>query len=304
MINRHTLKDIIWIDLESPTHSEVRQIMDEFSIHPVVANEILTPTLRPRVDPYENFIYLILHFPTTNNKHNSNSYHEVDFIIGEKLIITTHYDMVIPLHEFSKVLEMNSLLDKNNIGNHAGFLFFYLMREFYEVILEDLDNIDAELERIEQKIFMGQEVDMVRVISNANRDLLNFKQATRHHKEVLESFEIAGEKMFGSDFRYYLRAITGESYKVANIIEGHKETVFDLRITNDSLLTTKTNEIMKILTIVAFITFPLTLISSLFGMNTENIPIIGMPHDFWLVIGIMFIGAMFMLVFFKRKKWI
>jgi len=304
MISRHSLKDLVWIDLESPTRDEVRQIMEEFNIHPIVANELLSPTLRPKVDPYENFIYLILHFPTVTHKHGNEPHQEVDFIIGEKFLITTHYELIDPLHEFSKVFEVNSILDKSNIGNHAGFLFFYLIRELYRMLTEELDHINTQLERIEQKIFIGQEVSMVEVISGINRDLLNFKQATRHHKEVLESFEIAGEKTFGADFRYYLRSITGEYFKIANILDGHKETILDLRDTNDSLLTTKTNEIMKVLTIMAFITFPLTLISSLFGMNTQDIPIVGLPNDFWIVIGIMVIGAAVMLLFFKYKKWI
>lgn len=304
MISRYTLKDLVWVDLESPTRDEVRDIMDEFNIHPIVGNELLNPTMRPKVDPYDHFIYLILHFPMVTHTHGGESQQEVDFIIGKNFLITTHYELIDPLHEFSKMFEVNSILDKSNIGDHAGFLFFYLMRELYRMLIDELDRIDTRLEQIESKIFQGEEVRMVEVISRTNRDLLNFKQATRHHKDVLESFELAGEKLFGNDFRYYLRAMTGEYYKVASILEGHKETVLDLRDTNDSLLTTKTNEIMKFLTVMAFITFPLTLVSSIFGMNTQYIPIVGQPHDFWIVTGIMLIAAALMLLFFKRKRWI
>ena len=81
-------------------------------------------------------------------------------------------------------------------------------------------------------------------------------------------------------------------------------TFDNLRLTNDSLLETKQNSIMKVLTIISFITFPLMLFSSLFGMNTENTPIIGNGLDFWIIIGIMVAVSIVLLIFFKYKKWL
>lgn len=304
MITRYTYRDLTWIDLESPTRDEVRSVMEEYRIHPIVANELLSPTVRPKVDPYDNFIYLLLHFPAVTHHHGKSTEQEVDFIVGKKFIITTHYELIDPLHEFSKMFEVNSLLDKGNMGEHGGYLFYYIIREMYRALGMQLDTLSERLEEIEARIFAGDEVGMVEVISSTNRDLLNFKQATRYHKEVLESFELAGRHFYGQDFSYHLRAITGEYYKVASVLEGHKEALLDLRDTNDSLLTTRTNEIMKVLTIMAFVTFPLSLIAGIFGMNTKEIPIVGMPHDFWWVIGIMVIGVVLMFAFFKYKKWL
>jgi len=303
MISRYTYKTLVWVDLESPTREEVREVMEEFHLHPIVGNELLEPTMRAKVEPYDEYVYLILHFPTILHKHNGETEQEVDFIVGRNFLITTHYELVDPLHEFSKIFEVNSMLDKSNIGEHAGFLFFYLIRQMYQTVLSELDRLDIKLEEIEASIFGDREVEMVQVISETNRDLLNFKQAIRHHKEVLESFEIAGRKLFGEDFVYYLRAILGEYYKASGILEGHKETLLDLRDTNDSLLTTRTNEIMKFLTIMAFVTFPLSLIASIFGMNTSFIPIVGNANDFWIVMGIMGFGTLGMFGFFKYKKW-
>jgi magnesium transporter len=303
MISRNTYKKLTWIDIQSPTKDEVRSLMKEFDIHPVVAQELLSPTMRPRVDLYDNAIYLILHFPMIEHKHGNEKIQEVDFIIGKNFLITTHYDMIDPLHEFSKVFEVNSIIDKGNMGEHAGFLFFYLIKELYRSLSDELDHIDNKLESIESQIFGGNEKAMVKEISKINRDLLNFRQSVRMHKDILSSLEIAGEKFFGNKFTYYLRAITGEYSKIANQMEGHRETMYELRKTNDSLLTTKQNEVMKILTILAFITFPLSLIASIFGMNTISTPIVGNTGDFWLVIGIMIVGTMLMFAYFKHKKW-
>jgi len=277
--------------------------MKEFDIHPVVAQELLSPTIRPRVDLYENAVYLILHFPVFEHKHGGEETQEVNFIIGKNFLITTHYDMIDPLHEFSKVFEVSSIIDKSNMGDHAGFLFFYLIKELYKSLANELDGINNSLEKIEDQIFQGREKEMVEEISKINMDLLNFKQSIRLHKDILSSLEIAGVKFFGDKFAYYLSAITGEYYKIASQLEGNKETMAELRETNDSLLSTKQNEVMKILTVLAFITFPLSLVASIFGMNTISTPIVGNVGDFWFVVGIMAVGTMGMFIYFKHKKW-
>lgn len=304
MISRYTYKDLVWVDVESPTQEEIRSLMDEFDIHPLVADELLEPTLRPKVDLYPNFIYLILHFSLISHKHEGGHDQEVDFIVGKNFLITTHYDLIDPLHEFSKVFEVNSILEKSDMGRHAGFLIFYLLKELYKMLDRELDHISHDFNEIERKIFAGKEREMVNEISHLNRDLLNFKQTLRPHKEVLESFEIAGTKLFGEDFSYYLRTLTGEFYRVSAILDGHRETLAELRDTNDSLLTTKTNDIMKTLTVMAFIVLPLTFIEQLFGMGVTDTPFMNTPNAFWVItLSMVSVGVILYGYFKFFKKW-
>lgn len=304
MISRYTYKKIKWIDLESPTQEEVKALMKEFDIHPVVANEILYPTMRPKVDLYPHFIYLILHFPVFQHHHGNKNQQEVDFIVGKDFIITAHYEMIDPLHEFSKIFEVNSIIEKSHLGTHAGFLFYYIIRELYRSLSNELEYIDTTLANIEERIFEGQEKEMVKAISLVNRDLLDFKQSIRLHNEVLASLESAGTRFFDEKFSHYLKAVSGEYHKIASQLEGNRETLFELRKTNDSLLTTNQNETMKALMLVSFVTFPLTLIASIFGMNATNTPIIGVSNDFWIILGIMIIAVSVMFSYFKYKRWL
>jgi len=304
MLTKHTHKSITWIDLQSPTKEEVRAIMEEYNIHPLVANELLLPTIRPRVDVYNKFIYLILHFPTIIHSHHSKTDQEIDFIIGKDFIITTHYGVVDTLNEFSKFFEVNSILTKDETGAHAGFVFFYMIRHLYQHIADELDNMNRALTNIENNIFKGQEHAMVKEISKVSRKLIDFKKATRPHREILESFEVAGKKLFGDDFSYYLGAISAEHYQISVTLENSIETLDEMRITNDSLLNTKTTDIMRVLTIMAFVTFPLMLVSSVFGMNTSFMPIVGTPNDFWVIISIMLVATAGFFAFFKYKKWL
>jgi magnesium transporter len=304
MISRYTYKKLVWVDVQSPTQDEVRQLMDEFGVHPLVADELLAPTLRPKVDLYPDSIYLILHFPTISHNHDGGRDQEIDFVVGKDFLITTHYDHIDSLHEFSKIFEVGSILNKANFGNHAGYILFHIMRELYKMLDRELDHINHDFGDIEAKIFSGKERDMVTAISRVNRDLINFKQTLRPHKEVLESFEHAGVKFFGETFSFHLHALVGDYYKVSSALDGHRETLLELRRTNDSLLTTKTNETMKFLTVMAFFTFPLSLVAAIFGMHAGGTPIIDGANGFWVILSLLSAAAISMFALFKYKKWI
>jgi len=169
---------------------------------------------------------------------------------------------------------------------------------------DELDNLGRRFNTIEPKVFGGKEHAMVFELSRLNRDPIHFKQTLRLHKEILESFEIAGTKFFGEEFSYLLRTIIGEYCKVSSKLEAHNETLTELRGTNDSLLATKTNDIMKTLTITTFIMLPITFIGQLFGMSIKDMPLINYTGAFWIVLGSMlFIGLSIYCYFRFVKKW-
>ncbi len=279
--------------------------MKQYNIHPLVGQELLSPTVRPKVDLYDNFIYLILHFPTVSHTHHGQTEQEIDFIVGKDFLITVHYDVVDNLHEFSKRFEVNSILDKSNIGEHCGYLFYYMMREIYKNLGQELGDITLKLKEIEKNIFGGEEGKMVKEISNTNKLLLDFRESIRFHKEVLESFEAAGKHFFEEKFHYYLRALVGEYYKVYNQLENQKEMLVDLRETNDSLLSAKTNEVMKTLTVMAFIVLPMSFIVQVLGISHPNVlPLLNSPAGFFTVLGVVLSVGIISFAAFKHKKWL
>ncbi|HMP67169.1 MAG TPA: CorA family divalent cation transporter [Candidatus Paceibacterota bacterium] len=306
MISEYKHKNIVWIDLENPTQEEALQMVERFGIDPLVANELILPTLRPKVDYYKDYIYLILNFPAHHkgfDRHNSESIQEIDFIIGKKFIITTRYSNVDAFLEFSKAFEVQSILNKSNMSDNAGYIFFYMTQYLYKSMMNRLANIQDLLHDIENKIFSGHEKTMVIEISKLNRRILNYKESISLHKEILESFEVASRRFFGEEFDYYAHSIIGEYYKVRGELASTKEYLEELRNTNDSLLSTKQNEIMKILTVTNFIFLPLALIAGIFNMNAD-LPIVGSRYDFEIIITIMLAISIGMYIYFRRKKWL
>lgn len=300
------IKQITWIDLENPTPEELRLLIEKYDLDPLIADELLSPTLRPHVDIHKSCLYLILHFPhlTDINKLNHHSIQEVDFVIGKDYIITTHYSNIDALNEFSKIFEVDSIIAKDNMGDHAGYVFFYMLRHLYKESLGFVDQTRDLLNEAEELIFSGQERDMVIELSRLHRAILAYKEAFSLHKDVLESLEDSAEKFFDKKFLFNIRTIVGEYYKIQNAIESNREYLHELRDTNDSLLSTKQNEIMKTLTVVTFVMLPLSLIAGIFGMNAIHMPFVGQPNDFLIIISFMALLVIVMIFYFKKKNWL
>lgn len=303
MLARYQHHGLTWIDLESPTREEIIRVSDEFRLEPSVAEELFLPSTRPRAEVFAEHVYLILHFPALRHSHRSKE-QEVDFVIGKDFIITTHYDTVDPLHSFSKIFEVNTMLDKSIIGDNAFFLFFFMLKKLYKSIEHELEYIKRDLAMIEEHIFSEKQVEMVQAISKSARDLLNIRQTIEPHREVLHSLETEAISFFGEEVLPTMKVLSNEYYRVHNHVMRSTETLHELRETNNSLLTTKQNETMKLFSIMAFFTFPLSLLLIVLDMDSVHNPIHGLPYDFWIVIGIMSLAASAMFAYFRKKRWI
>jgi magnesium transporter len=314
MIKQIKYQNITWINLIAPTKDEVAKLSQEYNIHPLASEELLHPSIRAKVDVYDEYLYLILHFPVDKvcqpnygeNLHEDDTY-EVDFILSQDFLITAHYENIPPLEEFSKILEASSGLisSKKEKNIHAGHLFYYIVRQLYQSLESGLDNINVNLKRAEQKIFAGHESEMVKTLSSLNRCLLDFKWALKFHREVLDSLSIAAREFYGEKFSYYMQSIIGEYEKISNLVDSNRENFSELRSTNESLLSIKTNDVIKALTVLTAIFLPVTLIGTIFGMSGTdlNMPIIKANGGFFLVIMIMAIIALLMTVIAKVRKW-
>jgi magnesium transporter len=269
MLKQFKYKSLVWIDLESPTPQELQILGTEYKIHPLVQAELAKPSERSKVDVYKDTIYLVLRFPRvgsgSSRGNNADDAEEIDFVIGKDFIITTHYELINPLNDFGRIFETDFVVKKNHEQLHAWFLFYHMLKEVYANLENRLMVIGRQLKGVEEQVFSGQEREAVKIIADINRELLDCQWTIKSHKEILESLQAAASELFDPKCRYYLQAIAGEERRIWKIIENNLETFDNLRSANESLLSIKTNETMKILTVVAFIFLPLNLIAQLYG---------------------------------------
>ncbi|MCA9365636.1 magnesium transporter CorA family protein, partial [Candidatus Kaiserbacteria bacterium] len=167
-----------------------------------------------------------------------------------------------------------------------------------------LDYIESKINDIEQEIFKENEKAMVSEISNLGRRVISFRHTISSYELVLDQLKPAYITAFGKASANHIATLPNSYDHLMRRVQAIQRTLDEFRDTNTALLTTKQNEIMKILTIMAFITFPLTLFTSMFGMNTVTTPILGQENDFWIITGIMIVVSIGFFGYFKFKDWI
>lgn len=303
MISRYTHQGITWVDIESPTKEEMAHIMEEFSLPSVVGEESLSNTLHSKVELFDDCIHMILHFPPSDRDVAKGNEQEIDFIISHDVLITVHYESIYPIDQFAKLFEKTINHQKHAL--HGGLLFVQLMKQIYQHSLHKLDAITKTIQEIEYYIFNGKEDMMVKKISYTGRKLLGFKQALRFHHDILRSYDTASTRLFGQDYGYHASIVLSEFNKTNSLLESNRDALAELQRTNDSLLSTKTNDIMRTFTIMTFVMMPLTIITGVFGMNTSmSLIFIQDRADFFFVLGAMIFTGLTMFLFFKIRKWL
>lgn len=306
--NRYMLKTIQWRDkrwiyADRPTKDELTMLAENYNVHPVVVEELTHQTLRPKVDRFQNFLYLILHFPIFDDNIKTSLAAEIDFIIGKDFLITVSYDQNESLEDFFNSLEKNET-DKDHVfSSGIEMVFYQLLSKLYDFAMRELDHIKLKIDRLDARLAAREDEETIQEIFFLRRDILNFRRSIKPHETVVNSLLIHGPNFFGKEMEPYFKDIVGEYSKVWNMLENHKETVETLYDTNISFLSMRSNEIMKRLTLMAFVTFPLSLIAAIFSMNITPNNFFGSPYDFIIVISIIFVSILYMLYFFKRRKW-
>ncbi len=211
MISRYTHEGLSWIDLESPTREEIAQLSEEFELHPLVSSELRDPSERAKIDMYQGAIYLVLHFPIRNRTSGLLEEVEVDFILLESVLITTHYQLVDPLHDFGRMFETGGHFGHANGKMHAGFLFFAALRELYKHTLYILESTGHSIRDIEKHIFKGQEDSMVARISLTNRELIDIRLEAVQHistEKILNITSPPYEVSFNASNKWRLKTAT------------------------------------------------------------------------------------------------
>ena len=303
MLKNQNYKSITWVDSETPTKDEARELMEKFDLSPEVAQDILLPTFKDKITCFKDYIYLVLHFPAFKHTHNKSHRQEIDFVIGKNFIISNRYESIDAMEKYAKIFEVNSILDKNEAQIGPGELFLAMMRTIYQSLSDELDSINYLLREAEKNIFAGKEKEMVFELSKVGREIINFNHIITPHGNILETLQENSEKILGKDFALELSKIINEYHKISKILENVTEVLRELRETNNSLLSTKQNEIMKTLTVFTFFALPFGIITGFFQMNTINTPIVSNENGWFIIVGIEIIVLTTVYLIARNKKW-
>jgi len=300
-----TNNNIKWIDVINPNKDTVDFLKKDFKICPSILKEYVPKIKRPKVETYNKYLFVVIHFPIFNKKLRKTTSTEIDIILFKDTLITSHSDLLPELKKIFEKCNSNEQVKNYYLKNSAVELTFKILDKLIDTRMPMLDHVDDRINDIDEGIFNGDEKKMVGEIAIVKHDIISFRRTIKPQRMVLESLSRNIPKITNENLSRLSAEVIGSNIKVWNTLENHKEMIEALEHTNESLLSYKLNDTMKILTAFSVIMLPLSLMANVFGMNiTNGMPFMIQPFGFWIVLFMMIIVTSISFLFFKYKKWL
>jgi magnesium transporter len=282
-----------WIDIQKPTGKDLSWLKEKFKLHPVIVDELRSPSARAHVEQYDDYLYFIYYFPVYDAEDAASARTEIDFIVTKSAVVTIHYEPLTGVLEDFDIGTLDSSLK----------LVYGLIQHLINFEERQLRHIREKVENIGREIFRDKEREILEKITHLKRDISEYRIVVRLQGPILNSLLSIGKKFWDSDSEIYLNDLVGDQLKVVNQIEDYRDAVRDFEATNNQLMNLKVNSVMKTFTSLSFLTFPFMLFAALFSMRTVDTPLINTPGGFWIILGVMLIGMLALGIYFSNKKW-
>lgn len=301
MKSHYEQNGLTWIDLSAPTRAEIREVLEEYNIAPDLGDLLLASNRNPLVQREEDTVLFTLHFPTPGHNNDRHA-REINFLAREDLLVTAHIEPIDTITNFTKDFEVETVLEEDSY-QHGGTLASRIVQKLYHRLAEELEGLEDRLENVKARVFEGGERQMVKVLSDINRDLLEYKQVIHPHGSALEHLAHITDEIFSEQAQTATRASIQAHQELSRAITANKETLSEIRHTNDSLLSARATQVMKTLTIITFATYPSLFIAELFSVEAQSTPIIGTSNDFWIIVLIIALATIATFGYFVYKRW-
>jgi magnesium transporter len=293
-----------WIDIVHPNVGDVDSLGKEFPyIHPLNLEDLLSRIERPKIDYDDDYIFVVLHFPLWDAQERLTRAREVDIILGRGYVITLHDGSLSPLVTLFEACNTSEEKSKQVLGKSTERTFHIIIDTLIDYILPILRKVDVNISNVEEKIFTSDTRSIIKEIALVRRDIIALRRIIRQQVPILESLEKTDHSILHDDLEEYFGDIVDHIYKARDIIDENAEIIVSLAETADTLASHRINEVMRILTVISVIMLPLTLISSIYGMNVD-LPFMYEPNAFIIISGFMVVMTLFMLMYFRRRDWL
>ena len=305
-VNTVTHGKLTWVYIEKPNAQEVEYLAQHFHFHPLNLDDVMSRVQRPKIDEYDDHLFIVLHFPVFNKENRVTISSEVDIFIGEDYVVTIHCSGDLkPLAKFFKECSLAEETRRDHMSRSSSYLLYQILDRLvnycFPIMNKTMDNID----KVEDLIFARAVPETVREISLIRRDLISFRRVIRPQVSVVESLEQEDYPFFKEEQEIYFGDIADHIRKIWDGLEDCKEVVDGLAETSNWLTSHRIQEIMRVLTIVMALLAPGTLLASIYGMNIhlpggQESSLLPLSILFFIMLAI----AVAMLFFFRRRHWL
>jgi magnesium transporter len=258
---------LAWIHVDQPGPLEAALLAERFGFHELDIEDVLSKRQRPKIDEYESYLFVVLHFPIYDKAVQRLNAAELDVFIGPGFLITLPNAELLPVtYLFNRCQDDFELRDEM-FSKGPGYLLYHVLDDLFDYCFPILDKIGWKLDAIEDDLFEGRSEEIVRDISNAKQEIIAYRKIIKPERATLRSLERYTQRFLPEDLELYFDDIVDAAERIWDLLDNYKEVVEALEQTNESIISHRQQYRLQILTVFSVIFLPLTLISGIFGMN-------------------------------------
>jgi magnesium transporter len=292
-----------WINIDEPRLADRMWLAENFNFHELDLEDVASRNQRPKLDEYEDYLFLVMQFPRFDKATGRLHAAELDVFIGRDYVITLPNESIQPLPTLFERVRTRADVRDELMTKGSGYLLYEILDRCVDAGFPMLGNLGRKLRQLEDEIFMGRAEEAVRDLSNAKQEIINFRAVIRPQRAVFRALERAKQRYLTEELDIYFDDLTDAAERIWDVLENFKEIVEGLEGTNESILSHRLNDVLRVLTAFSVIVLPLTLVASLFGMNV-GFPGESSPEAFWLILAGMVIILVAMVALFRHRGWL
>ena len=296
-------RKLSWVNIEKPTEREIGYLAQHYPFHTLDLDDCLSRIQRPKIDEYDDYLFLVFHFPVFNKEARVTMASQVSIFLGEDYLITLHQGDLKTLTKFFRDCATNEKTREVSMSHSAGYLIYLILDRLVTYCFPILNKVGNNIETIEDKVFSDDAREAVRELSMLRRDVLSYRRMIRPQTEVFEWLEKSELPILKEDQEIYFGDLADHNRKILDTLDEYKEVIEGLNDTNDTLSSFRINQVMRLLTVISVILLPLSLVAGILGMNVYPMPLES-PSAIIATLVIMFGLIAGMLTFFRMKRWI
>ena len=292
----------LWVDFFQATQEEHALLSEVFHFHPLAIEDCMEPSFRPKVDAFDNHIFLTLHAPDLSTRGGELDTLEMNAFLGRNFLVTVHS---VPLPSIEHALQQCEKAPSRTLGRGADFLLYSILDDMADNYSPYLRRSETQVTQIEEAVLEGQtRKDLLPELMYLRRDLLGLRQVLAAQRDAVNLLTQQGPPLISERARVYFRDVADLYQRVLEVTEIQRDALAGVRDTYFTMISNRTNEIMKTVTIMATIMLPPTVVSGIHGMNFRVMPEIEWTYGYPFSLGLMACIVGGMLYYFRRKRWL
>ena len=293
----------VWVDLSQPTEEESRLLSDVFHFHELAIEDAVAEIHHPKIESYGNYLYVILHGIDFRAREHCFQTRDVDFFLGDQYLVTVHPGISRSIGRIGDICARNGHV----LGEGPAALMHRIIDTMVDNYRPEVEKLAERLDHIEHEVFRAADghSHLSRRILDFKRDIASLRRVVLPERDVVGRMARREFPFVSEQIAYRFRDVHDHLVRLSDEAMFFQDRISSLLDAHLAMVSNQLNSVMKVLTIIATLFMPLTVLTGLYGMNVT------LPHlpggddaQFWWVSAMMVLLSGLMLAYFRRKRWL